>query len=74
MRVGKTSLTMGYAGIYLSFLLRADKAAAQFGVDPCDVLVTHISFLRAIAHGRNPFLASTASILQHGFHPCLSIV
>ncbi|WAH37134.1 4-hydroxy-2-oxovalerate aldolase [Alicyclobacillus dauci] len=35
----KSSLTLGYAGVYSSFLLHASRAAEQFSVDPRDVLV-----------------------------------
>ncbi len=39
VRIGKVSLTMGYAGIHSSFLLHADRAAEKFGVDARDILV-----------------------------------
>lgn len=39
IQVDRLSLTMGYAGVYSSFLLHAFKAAEQFKVDPRDVLV-----------------------------------
>jgi 4-hydroxy 2-oxovalerate aldolase/4-hydroxy-2-oxovalerate/4-hydroxy-2-oxohexanoate aldolase len=39
IQIDGLSLTMGYAGVYSSFLLHAFRAAEQFKVDPRDVLV-----------------------------------
>jgi 4-hydroxy 2-oxovalerate aldolase len=37
--IKKGSLTMGYAGVYSSFLLHAERAGKRFGLDPRDILI-----------------------------------
>ena len=39
VQVDGNSLMLGYAGVYSSFLIHAERAAAQFDVDPRDILV-----------------------------------
>ncbi|RST77386.1 4-hydroxy-2-oxovalerate aldolase [Siminovitchia acidinfaciens] len=37
--IKKGSLVLGYAGVYSSFLLHAERAASKFGIDPRDILI-----------------------------------
>ncbi|MCM3091570.1 MULTISPECIES: 4-hydroxy-2-oxovalerate aldolase [unclassified Cytobacillus] len=37
--INKGSLVLGYAGVYSSFLLHAERAGKRFGLDPRDILI-----------------------------------
>ncbi|URM31496.1 4-hydroxy-2-oxovalerate aldolase [Cytobacillus firmus] len=37
--INKCSLVLGYAGVYSSFLLHAERAGKRFGLDPRDILI-----------------------------------
>lgn len=37
--INKGSLVLGYAGVYSSFLLHAERASERFGLDPRDILI-----------------------------------
>lgn len=37
--IRKGSLVLGYAGVYSSFLLHAERAGEKFGIDPRDILI-----------------------------------
>lgn len=61
--ISGSSLMMGYAGVYSSFLLHTEKAAHQFNVDERDILV-ELGKRKAVG-GQEDLIYEVAQQLQH---------
>ncbi|MCX7056914.1 MAG: 4-hydroxy-2-oxovalerate aldolase [Pseudomonadota bacterium] len=64
IRVDRDSLTLGYAGVYSSFLLFAQRAGKKYGVSPVDILL-EMGRLRAVG-GQEDLIDEVALQLADG--------
>ena len=60
--ITRGSLVLGYAGVYSSFLLHANKASEKFGVDARDILM-EIGKFKAVG-GQEDLIFEVAAELQ----------
>ena len=63
IRIDRDSLTLGYAGVYSSFLLFAKRAGEKYGVSPRDLLVE--LGRRGMVGGQEDMIEDTAMTMAH---------
>lgn len=61
VQIDRLSLTLGYTGVYSSFLLFAERAGKEYGVDPHDIL-TRIAEMGAVG-GQEDWIVGVAQEL-----------
>src|SRR5699024_882248 len=62
--ITKGSLALGYAGVYSSFLLHAERAGKRFGLDPRDILM-ELGKLKVVG-GQEDMILDVAAKLANG--------
>ncbi|MCK1992944.1 4-hydroxy-2-oxovalerate aldolase [Peribacillus muralis] len=62
--ITKSSLVMGYAGVYSSFLLHAERAGKRFGIEPRDILL-ELGKRKAVG-GQEDMILDVAAELARG--------
>ena len=69
--ITRDSLVMGYAGVYSSFLLHAQRAAKQFNIDPRDILIELGK--RKVVGGQEDMIIDVAAEISNKKHSSLSV-